>query len=99
MDKCSTCGKTDDSMEYIGQEGDKPRPYCSTCADIKDHEIEIIMCFDDNSWGTDFISIPQALWEKHNTDEVVEWITENDSRECVQIGVYNWNDDGGLDSN
>jgi hypothetical protein len=35
---CSVCGKEvlDDEAIYIGQEGDKPRPYCEDCERLND---------------------------------------------------------------
>jgi hypothetical protein len=34
--KCIVCGNLHpiNELEYIGQEGDKPRPYCASCGDI-----------------------------------------------------------------
>ena len=56
--------------------------------------IEIIMCFDDRSWDTDFVAIPDELWKQQNTDDVVSWLMDNiDPPECVQIGVYDWQED------
>jgi hypothetical protein len=45
---CSTCGVhiKEAEAKYIGQEGDKPRPYCSTCEaidEVEAPEVEVVL--------------------------------------------------------
>ena len=38
---CSLCGRAfnESEVEYIGSEGDKPRPYCENCSELEDNTI------------------------------------------------------------
>jgi hypothetical protein len=52
--------------------------------------IEFYMLFDDKTWGTDFISIPESVFQTGDHNKMVEWVTLNEKfDDCVElIGVY-----------
>jgi len=59
-------------------------------------EVELIFCHDNNTWtDCNFAKVPDQLWEKRNTDDVVDWVIEESdlpTEGVVHIGIYNWND-------
>jgi hypothetical protein len=52
--------------------------------------IEFYMLFDDKTWDTDFIAIPESVFKTGNHDKMVEWVTLNEkfSDNVELIGVY-----------
>lgn len=61
------------------------------------HQVELIVCDDRNGFETEvFVSIPEELHAKKNTDEVADWVIFNVDGvgdKATYIGVYNWNDE------
>ncbi len=84
------------SYEEMAEDG---RPTCGCGGEMKlvnrDNKIELIVCWDDNTWTTVIESISASI-DRFDYSKVTEWIThklwESEKyKNSVYIGIYNDN--------
>ena len=54
-------------------------------------KLEIILCFENRTWGTEVVDIPPVLYASHNRGAIEQWlITSRKYENVAYIGIYNW---------
>lgn len=81
---CSLCGRAfnESEVEYIGSEGDKPRPYCENCSELEENTInsDKVVGVEVDSYLVD-LPVLGGTWNNvasfDDKQKAIQWIREN----------------------